>query len=56
MQRNLLVFDVLEHKGVGSVRSWTATHADTKLLLTWLMGARDAGCANCFMLDVASRI
>lgn len=45
-----------EQEGVGSVWTWTAIDADTKLMLTWFIGARDAGCANRFMLDVASRI
>lgn len=45
-----------DQEGVGSVWTWTAIDADTKLMLTWFIGARDAGCANRFMLDVASRI
>ena len=45
-----------DQEGVGSVWTWTASDADTKLMLTWFIGARDAGCANRFMLDVASRI
>jgi IS1 family transposase len=43
-------------EGVGSVWTWTALDADSKLMLTWFIGARDAGCANRFMLDVAERI
>src|SRR5882724_7167491 len=43
-------------EGYGSVWTWTAIDADTKLMLTWFIGARDAACANAFMLDVASRI
>lgn len=45
-----------DQEGAGSVWTWTAIDADTKLMLTWFIGARDAGCANRFMLDVASRI
>jgi IS1 family transposase len=45
-----------DQEGVGSVWTWTAIDADTKLMLTWLVGARDAACANRFMLDVASRV
>lgn len=43
-------------EGVGSVWTWTAIDADTKLMLTWFIGARDAGCANRFMIDVAARV
>jgi len=45
-----------DQDGYGSVWTWTAIDADTKLMLTWFIGARDAACANAFMLDVASRI
>lgn len=45
-----------DQEGYGSVWTWTAIDADTKLMLTWCIGARDAGCANRFMLDVASRV
>ena len=45
-----------DQEGYGSVWTWTAIDADTKLMLTWFIGARDAACANSFMLDVASRI
>jgi IS1 family transposase len=41
--------------GVGSVWTWTAIDADSKLIFTWYVGDRDAACANRFMLDVASR-
>lgn len=43
-------------EGYGSVWTWTAIDADTKLMLTWFIGARDSACANRFMIDVASRI
>ncbi len=42
--------------GVGSVWTWTAIDADTKLCLSWLVAGRDAGSAHEFMTDVASRI
>jgi hypothetical protein len=42
--------------GVGSVWTWTAIDADTKLILTWYVGTREAECANRFMLDIASRV
>jgi IS1 family transposase len=42
--------------GVGDVWTWTAIDADTKLVIGWLVGGRDAGCAYDFMCDVASRL
>lgn len=42
--------------GIGSVWTWTAIDADTKLMITWYIGGRDAYCANAFMLDLASRV
>jgi IS1 family transposase len=38
------------------VWTWTALDADSKLIVSWLVGSRDAECANTFMDDVASRI
>jgi IS1 family transposase len=43
-------------KGWGDVWTWTAIDADSKLVLSWLVGNRDASCATRFMHDVASRI
>ncbi len=42
--------------GLGSVWTWTAIDADTKLIVSWLLGSRDAGSAYEFMQDVASRL
>ncbi|MGD0766907.1 MAG: IS1 family transposase [Tepidisphaeraceae bacterium] len=42
--------------GVGDVWTWTAIDADTKLMISWMIGLRDAGYANEFMHDVASRL
>jgi IS1 family transposase len=42
--------------GVGSVWTWTAIDADTKLLISWKMGARDAATAHVFMRDVQERL
>jgi IS1 family transposase len=42
--------------GVGSVWTWIAIDADTKLVPTFHVGTRDAGCAYEFMVDVASRL
>lgn len=42
--------------GVGSVWTWTAIDADSKLAITWYVGDRDGKAANKFMLDVAARM
>jgi IS1 family transposase len=42
--------------GLGSVWTWTALDADTKLIASWLVGSRDAGSAYEFIQDVASRL
>ena len=43
-------------EGAGSVWTWTALDADTKLILSYLCGGRDASWARSFMEDVASRV
>jgi IS1 family transposase len=43
-------------EGWGDVWTWTALDADTKLCVSWLVGGRDAGWAQDFMEDCASRI
>ncbi len=42
--------------GAGDVWTWTALDADSKLIVGWLVGGRDAEYANEFMQDVASRL
>ena len=42
--------------GFGDVWTWVAVDADTKLVLSWLLGGREAKYANAFMRDVASRL
>ena len=42
--------------GVGDVWTWTAMDADSKLMISWAVGRRDAFTANAFMLDVADRL
>ena len=42
--------------GLGSVWTWTAIDADTKLIPTWFVSSRDAGAAFEFAHDLASRI
>ena len=45
-----------ELPGVGSIWTWTAIDADTKLIAGFHVGTRDAGCAYEFMTDLASRL
>ena len=40
----------------GDVWTWTALDADTKLIVSYLIGGRDAEYANEFMQDVAARL
>jgi IS1 family transposase len=43
-------------EGMGDVWTWTALDADTKLIISYLVGQRGASWANAFMEDVASRV
>jgi IS1 family transposase len=40
----------------GDVWTFTAIDADTKLVISWAVGRRDAGCAADFLQDVAGRL
>jgi len=42
--------------GVGDVWTWTAMDADSKLVLSFMVGPRDAGTATEFMNDVADHV
>jgi len=42
--------------GYGDVWTWTAIDADTKLIVSWYLGRRDADAAFQFMTDLASRL
>jgi IS1 family transposase len=42
--------------GVGDVWTWTALDADSKLIVSWYVGARQQEDADAFMLDLASRL
>ncbi len=42
--------------GVGSIWTWVALDADSKLAVSWLVGDRSAAIAKAFMEDVASRL
>jgi IS1 family transposase len=48
--------DGMSGKGIGDVWTWVAIDADSKLVISWLVGERDAWCALRFMKDVASRV
>jgi len=42
--------------GAGDTWTWTALDADSKLIVSWLVGGRDGEYAAAFMDDVASRL
>jgi hypothetical protein len=42
--------------GYGSVWTWTALDADTKLVPCWMVGPRNGEAAQMFMDDLASRL
>lgn len=42
--------------GYGDIWTWTALCSDSKLMVSWLVGARDAGYAQAFVDDVAGRL
>lgn len=42
--------------GYGDVYTWTAICADTKLVMSFLVGKRDAGYAHAFIADLESRL
>jgi len=42
--------------GAGDTWTWTAIDADSKLIISYLVGGRDSRYANAFMDDVASRL
>ncbi len=43
-------------EGAGDAWTWTALDADSKLIISYLVGGRDAGYANEFMQDVSERL
>src|SRR5258708_13588378 len=54
-QKNVTT-EIAEKRVAGDVWTFTAIDADTKLVLSWLVGRRDAGCAAEFLQDVAGRL
>lgn len=45
-----------EMEGAGDVWTWTALDSDTKLMISWFVGTRDAKAAYEFLTDVRSRV
>ena len=43
-------------EGAGDTWTWTAIDADSKLIVSWLVGPRDAGSAFTFISDLAGRL
>jgi IS1 family transposase len=46
----------MKQKGAGSIWTWAAIDADTKLIPCWYVGSRDAEAAHHFMHDLAGRL
>ena len=42
--------------GAGDCRTWTALDTDTKAMIAWALGKRDASYANAFMQDAVERL
>jgi IS1 family transposase len=54
-QKNVTV-EKMEAGVCGDVWTFTAIEAQTKLVISWMVGRRDAGCATEFLRDVESRL
>ena len=48
--------DIANAHVAGDVWTFVAIDADSKLVLSWLVGKRDSGCATEFLQDVAARL
>src|SRR5450432_3497805 len=46
----------MKEGGAGDAWTWTAIDADSKLIVSWFEGNRDAESAHHFMYDVADRL
>lgn len=42
--------------GFGSIWTWTAIDAESKLIVSWMVGARDTAAATEFVTDLAGRL
>lgn len=48
---------MIQRRGfVGDVWTWTAMDADSKLMISWLVGDREIDCATAFIKDLKSRL
>jgi len=54
--RNVEYCTKKQEQHVGDAWTWVGMDADTKLVISWLVGDRGAECANEFMRDVAARL
>ena len=54
-QRNVPT-DRLTEFGIGDLWTWTALDSDSKLMVSYMAGWRDAEYAHAFMNDVADRL
>lgn len=43
-------------EGAGEVWTWTAIDADSKLIISYLVGRRDGDCAQALMNDIRARV
>ena len=43
-------------EGAGDTWTWTALDADSKLIIQWFVGGRDAYCAKLFINDLSTRV
>jgi IS1 family transposase len=54
-QRNVATAEAAP-EGAGDCWTWMGLDADSKLIIAYAVGGRDADCANAFMQDVADRL
>jgi len=45
-----------QNRTAGDIWTWTALDSDSKMILTWYVGARDRDAAHTFMRDLAERL
>jgi len=55
-QKNITAKIAAKNPRAGDVWTFVAIEAQSKLVLSWLVGRRDAGCATEFLQDVAGRL
>ncbi len=48
--------EIAARQTAGDIWTWTALDADSKLVVSWMVGGRDAATAKCFMDDLADRL